>query len=80
MQYTLRGISKALDVVLRERAKREGKSLNQVAIEMLVESAGLSGARPVRRSLDDVAGTWQKDVAVERALEEQDRVDPELWR
>jgi len=79
MQYTLRGISKALDLVLRERAKREGKSLNQVAIEMLAESAGLGGARAVRRPLDDVAGTWEKDAALERALEEQDRVDPDLW-
>ncbi len=79
MQYTIRDVPAHLDVELRERARREGKSLNQVAIEAMARALGVSGAKARRRSVDDVAGTWKKDAAVERALEEQDRVDPKMW-
>ena len=33
MQYTVRGVSEAVDEALRRRARREGKSLNEVTIE-----------------------------------------------
>jgi hypothetical protein len=80
MQYTLRDIPPHLDVELRERARREKKSLNQVAIEARANGLGVAGSKARRRSLDDVAGTWKKDAAVEKTLEEQDRVDPKMWK
>jgi hypothetical protein len=80
MQYTLRDVPPHLDVELRERARREKKSLNQVAIEAMANGLGVAGARVPRRILDDVAGTWTKDAAVEKALAEQDRVDPAMWK
>ena len=80
MQYTLRNIPAQLDRVLRAKAKREGKSLNEVLIECLARALGL-GPEPTRhRSLEDVAGTWVADAEVERALEDQRVVDPDLWR
>lgn len=80
MQYTLRDIPPHLDVELRERARREKKSLNQVAIEALAQGLDMAGTKTRRRSLDDIAGTWKKDAALEKALEDQDRVDPKMWR
>jgi hypothetical protein len=80
MQYTLRDVPPRLDVELRERARREGKSLNQVAIEAMAQALGIAGTKSPRRSLDDVAGTWKKDAVVERALDDQDRVDPKMWK
>ena len=80
MQYTIRGIPKALDVAIRERARRYGKSLNQVAVEALAEGLGVSGAKTPKRSLEGIAGTWKKDAAAEKAIAEQDRVDPTLWK
>lgn len=80
MQYTIRDIPPHLDVELRERARRERKSLNQVAIEAMAQGLGVGGTRAQRRSLDDVAGTWTKDAAVEKALADQDRVDPKMWK
>ena len=80
MQYTLRNIPAHLDVELRERARREKKSLNQVAIEALAYGFGTAGTKAPRRSLDDVAGTWKKDAALEAAIDDQDRVDPKMWR
>lgn len=80
MQYTLRNIPATLDQELRERAKREGKSLNEVALEALARGVGISGELVRHRDLDDIAGSWTKDIKVDRALEDQRRVDPDLWQ
>ncbi len=80
MQYTVRGIPTALDVALRERARAAGKSLNEAAIDALVEGTGLIGAPRKRRNLGNIAGTWKGDKAFEAALAAQDQVDEDLWR
>ena len=80
MQYTLRKIPEALDRLLRERAHRERKSLNEVAIGALARAMGLD-AQPVRhRSLDELRGTWQEDAAFDDAIADQDRIDEDTWR
>lgn len=80
MQYTLRGIPGALDEAIRERAKAQGKSLNEVAVEALADGLGLGPEAVVRRDLSDVVGTWRKEAVVEAALAAQDRVDEALWK
>ena len=79
MQYTLRNIPEELDHALRERARREGRSLNEVAIEALKVALGLSDEEVVRRDLGDVAGTWIEDSQVEAALADQRQIDEDLW-
>ena len=80
MQYTLRGIPSELDRTLRERAREEDKSLNEVAVEALAEGVGLGSERIARRDLGDIVGTWKKDSAVDAALAAQDVVDRSLWK
>ena len=80
MQYTIRGIPTAVDSALRERARIAGTSLNEVVVEALAEGSGMAGRPRKRRDLDDIAGTWKADKAVESALADQDRVDKDLWR
>lgn len=80
MQYTIRGIPAAVDDALRERARADGKSLNEAAIEALSEGAGVAATTRKRRDLGDIAGTWKADKAVESALAAQDWVDEDLWR
>lgn len=80
MQYTIRGISKAVDTAVRERARSEGRSINDVAVTALAEGLGLGSLRQARRDLSDVAGTWKKEAAVEAALRDQDVVDPDSWK
>jgi plasmid stability protein len=80
MQYSVRGIAPEIDAALRNRARAEGKSLNAVALEILAEGVGLKEAAVVRRDLSDVAGTWCRDVRVEKALVDQDEVDGSLWK
>ncbi len=79
-QYTLRDIPPALDRALRERARQEGKSLNQVAREALKRGVGLPEENQVADDLDCLAGTWQDDPAFDEAIRQQDTVDPEAWR
>lgn len=80
MQYTIRNISTMIDRALRERARREGKSLNKVAAEALARGLDLEDQRVRRRDLSAIAGSWVRDREVERALDEQRKVDPDLWR
>ena len=42
MQYTIRAIPPKLDMVLRRRAQKSGKSLNEVLVETLAIGAGVS--------------------------------------
>ena len=79
MQYSVRGIPKALDEAIRERARAEGKSLNEVTVEALADALGFGDEPIVRRDLSDIVGTWKKDAALEAALEAQDVVDEDLW-
>lgn len=41
-QYTVRSIPPKLDIALRQRAKKTGKSLNEVVIETLAKGAGIA--------------------------------------
>jgi len=66
--------------VVRERARAEGKSLNEVAVDALADGLGLGDGDVVRRDLSDVVGTWKRDRAVEAALAAQDRVDEGLFK
>lgn len=79
-QYTIRNVPNPIDQSLREEARRSGKSLNEVAVDALRRGLGLSDDVPRYDDLDDLMGSWVPDPPVDRALEEQDRVDPGLWK
>jgi len=64
---------------LKELAKREEKSINQIILEVLERGLGLAGEEIVYHDLDDLAGTWVEDPEFDKAIEEQHRIDPELW-
>jgi hypothetical protein len=79
MQYTIRNISPEMDRAIKARAKRLGKSVNQVALEALAQSLG----QPVRRrDLRHMPGAWSRKEAsaLDRFLEEHRRIDEELWK
>jgi len=80
IQYTIRGISDRMDTLIRERATREGKSLNETVLDTLKAGLGLSGDRVRYADMDDLTGTWVNDPEFDRAIAEMDRVDPELWK
>jgi plasmid stability protein len=80
IQYTLRQVPREVDEGLRARSKREGKSLNQTALELLAAGLQLHGEAVRHRDLDFMAGTWVEDPAFDAAIEAQNQIDPELWK
>lgn len=80
MQYTIRNVPNSLDEALRRAARDRGKSLNEVAIEALARGAGIAEDRSRQRDLGDIAGSWRKDAAFDRALAAQDTIDEEMWK
>lgn len=80
MQYTIRNVPKTLDAMLRDRARKEGKSLNEMVIEALARAMGFSKEPLRQRDLTGIAGTWVEDGEFDRAIEDQDRIDEDLWR
>ncbi len=79
-QYTIRGISEGLDKALRRRAESEGKSLNAVLVDSLHQAVGQVSLPVEYHDLDDLIGKWGEDPEFDRCLEEQDRVDVEIWK
>jgi len=80
MQYTIRAVPDEIDRALRQRARRESKSLNTVVIDALARGLALDVA-PVRHTdLDHLVGTWQEDPQFDRAVAEFDRIDDESWQ
>ncbi len=80
MQYTIRNIPDYLDATLRDFARHEGKSLNEVAVAALVRGAGLAERERIKRDLSDVAGTWQEDAGFDNAIAEQQKIDEAMWQ
>jgi hypothetical protein len=80
MQYTIRNVPNYLDAALRAAARRQDKTLNDVAIEALERGAGLSEIRVRQRDLADIAGSWRKDPAFDSAIAAQDAIDEEVWK
>jgi plasmid stability protein len=79
MQYTVRNVPKNLDEELRRRARDQGKSLNEVALEAMMRGVGQTAEEMPFRDLSDLAGTWKDDPEFEAAIADQDTIDPELW-
>jgi hypothetical protein len=82
MQYTIRSIPKKVDQALRRKAKEEGRSLNDIVVEALSIVTGVvEPAKPIKYSdMSDIAGTWVEDPEFDKIIEEQDQIDPEMWR
>ncbi|MFQ5737429.1 MAG: hypothetical protein ACE5JX_00315 [Acidobacteriota bacterium] len=80
MQYTLRKVPAALDTALRERAKVEKKSLNEVTLQALARGMGFSRQAQRYRDLSDLAGRWKEDPTFDQAIVDQHAIDPELWK
>jgi hypothetical protein len=78
MQYTIRQVPTTVDRALRSKAKAEGKSLNQIAIEALALRAGVASAvtKP-KRDLSFLRATPEDIRAIEEAHAWFDSLDRE---
>ena len=80
-QITLRGLDPQIEREIRRIAKKTGKSINHVVLEMLGKSAG-SRKSPPADSLRKLAGGWTENEASEfnDAINICEQVDEEIWR
>jgi hypothetical protein len=79
LQYTIRAIPEELDRVLRDLARKTGKSLNEIAVDAMRKGSD-APTTPIHPDLHNFIGTWEDDPEFDKAMEDQRRIDPELWR
>ncbi|MFZ1202188.1 MAG: hypothetical protein WAO07_18635 [Desulfobacterales bacterium] len=80
-QITLRGMEPTIEREIRRIAKKTGKSLNRVVLEMLNKSAKPAKTAPAD-SLRDLAGGWTEKEASEfnEAIKICEQIDEAMWK
>jgi hypothetical protein len=77
VQYTIRGVPRDVDHVLRQRAAERKQSLNQVILdELTLATVGLQR----RADFSDLVGKWTPDAAFDEILAAQRTIDADQWK
>jgi len=82
-QITLRGLDPELEKEIRKRAKKTGRSLNRVILELLYQSAGdTKRKKGVNNTLVELAGGWSEQEASEflESIQSCEQIDDEMWK
>jgi len=77
VQYTIRGVPAEVDRILRQKASRRKRSLNQVILDEL--AAATAGGQRLA-DFSDVVGRWTPDAAFDNTVAAQRRIDPDKWK
>ena len=77
VQYTIRGVPREVDRLLRQKAAQRKQSLNQVIVEEL--SAATAGRR-CREDFTDLVGQWTPDPGFDKIIAAQRQIDPDKWK
>lgn len=82
---TLRGVDSDLAEKLKTTAKDQGKSINQLSIDLIKEGLGLSKGKKFSRSytdLDHLFGKWSDEEfnTISKIIDHERRIDPEFWK
>ena len=78
---TIHNLDKQLDILLRKKAKEEGKSLNKTIQDLLRQSLNLGKAPKLDKAFQEFCGIWsEKDrKEFEEAISDMENVDPGDW-
>ncbi len=83
-QITLRGMDPELEQAIRKMARKSGKSLNRVILDMICENTSYRKSRniPPADSLRTLAGGWSEEDASEflESIKSSEQIDEEMWR
>lgn len=81
---TIRNIDPALAVKLKKAAKKEGKAVDQVVLEILRRDIGIQKKKYTRKydDLDHLFGKWTaaEFEQIQAAINDLRKVDKEMWR
>lgn len=81
---TIRGINPEVSEKLKLKAAEQGKSINQLTIEIIKESLGLKKEKIYSREyddLDDLFGRWSEDEfkEISAKITKERQIDQNLW-
>jgi plasmid stability protein len=81
---TIRGLDDLTIKAIKERAKREGTSVNAALVSILKEELGLK-KKPrtkIYTDLDYLAGTWsERDYKeFQKRIEDFEKIDEKMWK
>lgn len=77
IQYTVRGVPREVDRILRQKAAQRRQSLNQVILDELA-LATIGGKQ--RADFSDLVGQWTPDPAFDEILAAQRQIDWDKWK
>lgn len=81
---TLRGVDETTAKILKERAKKDGISVNAVLLKTLRQSLGLEKKKrnAIHNDLDHLAGTWSETdfTKFQKRIADFESVDDKLWK
>ena len=81
---TIRGVEPEVAEKLKLTAAQQGKSVNQLVIQIIKESLGLNKAKKFTHTytdLDDLFGKWSEGEfkRIQAKIDQGRRIDSELW-
>lgn len=81
---TIRGVDDEVSKKLKSTAIAQGKSVNQLTLEILKEGLGLKKEKKYSREYDDLNdlfGRWSEDQfqKIQSKMNRERQIDPELW-
>ena len=83
-QITLRGLDTATEQEIRKMARKSGKSLNRVILDMIYHYTGFKKKekRAPAESLRELAGGWSEKDALEflDSIKSTEQIDEEMWK
>ncbi len=77
IQYTIRGVPREIDAILRRKAAQRAQSLNQIILD---ELAVATGGRKPKADFSDLVGRWVPDPAFDEIVASQRQIDLEKWK
>lgn len=82
---TVRGLDDDVAESLKQTAGREGKSVNQLVVDILKDRLGLKKQKKfttIHSDLDHLFGTWSEDEfrQIQGKIDFERKIDKELWQ
>ena len=80
---TIRGLDPLVSEKLKQVAKKEGKSVNQLVLDLIKQNVGMQKKKFTRQydDLDHLFGKWSRSEfeKIQGFIESERKIDPELW-
>ena len=82
---TIRGVEREVAEKLKLTASKQGKSINQLVLEIIKGGLGLTKGKKYSceyNDLDELFGSWSEDEfnEIQGKILRERQIDPELWK